>query len=719
MGLLTVDDKEKIKRVIPKASNKVIDATVARLYIAYPDPTEWKYTDLYGAIVLVDDLVGHTFFLKLVDIEGHRGVVWDQELYVDLDYNQDRKFFHTFEIEECYVGLLFEDTTEASHFHKRVTTRHKHASKQTANNKNAVALKKKSDSAKGPHAPGPRGEFVDVNTAQRSRRAKGVLYYDDLPPPEWRSLYSELAAAGITEDMIADNREFIKEYIAKQGGPLVGLEPPVPRKTLQRSNTTATVASDDFEVPTTPVSSSHKPKKAPPPPPPPQAPVAALSPSPAASSDNLAPSSSENSVGETPTPERSSPAPATPAPATRQFRLPPANVVAPPVSHTSVAPPVRDTQFNAVPAPQTGYGQYGAHAHHAVPPAPQQGRPMPPLPPSRGNAPPPPLSRGNVPPPPPRAQGQPLVPSRTGPVPAPPPRAGGGPPPPPPPRAARGAAPPPPPPRTSSLPQQHTVPALQQTPTYQRPQPPQTSVYQQPQTPAYQQPQTPAYQQPQTPAYSQPQPSVYQQPQTPAYQQPQTPAYQQPQQQNYTPIPPPPPPQAPQVYQPAQITPAPPAPPLPPANNNAPPAPPLPPANNNAPPAPPLPVSNNAPPPPPPPPLPPTTSATATGAPPPPPPPPPTDMSNAPPLPSVDPSRDALLASIRGAGGIGALKKVDKSQLEKPTVLLQEARGEAPPAPAGGPPGGPASFADAIQNALNQRKSKVARSDDEDDGEEW
>ncbi len=47
---------------------------------------------------------------------------------------------------------------------------------------------------------------MDVNTAQRSRRAKGILYYDDAPPPEWRSLYHELEAAGITEDMIYDNQ---------------------------------------------------------------------------------------------------------------------------------------------------------------------------------------------------------------------------------------------------------------------------------------------------------------------------------------------------------------------------------------------------------------------------------------------------------------------------------------------------------------------------------
>jgi Wiskott-Aldrich syndrome protein len=68
MGLLKDADKEKVKRAIPKASNKIVDATVARLYIAYPDENSWNYSGLSGAVTLVNDLVGNTFFLKLVDI---------------------------------------------------------------------------------------------------------------------------------------------------------------------------------------------------------------------------------------------------------------------------------------------------------------------------------------------------------------------------------------------------------------------------------------------------------------------------------------------------------------------------------------------------------------------------------------------------------------------------------------------------------------------------
>jgi hypothetical protein len=67
-SILSDDDKHLVKRVVPKPSNKIHAVAVARLYIAYPDPTRWTYTGLQGAAVLADDLVGNTMWIKLVDI---------------------------------------------------------------------------------------------------------------------------------------------------------------------------------------------------------------------------------------------------------------------------------------------------------------------------------------------------------------------------------------------------------------------------------------------------------------------------------------------------------------------------------------------------------------------------------------------------------------------------------------------------------------------------
>lgn len=684
-SLLTSADKEKIKRVIPKSNNKIIDETVARLYIAYPDPNEWQYTGLVGAIVFVDDLVGHTFFLKMVDIIGNRGIVWDQELYVNFEYHQDRTFFHTFEGEDCFMGLLFEDTSEAGHFYKRVSHRSKYGSKHTVNNKQAIALKK--DAEPAPSRPGPRGEYFDVITAQRSRRSKGVLYYDDLPPPEWRSLYAELEASGITEDMIAENRDFIKDYIARQGGPLVGLEPPIPRKYMHKREPLS-ASTEAFS----PLPMKHK-KAAPPPPPPPSSGVKPnITPGTPTTSDTASLRSSSFSISNSPEPHL------TPQDPHLIFKLPP-QLTIPNIPSQSAA----NNSSLQSPFVQQSNGYFGTSSLQSPASTPlvqsgngfgSQFHPVPP-------------------PPPPRATNS-MTSQTSRPIPAPPPRAnmnmqthrpGAGPPPPPPPRNARGPAPPPPPPRAqktgfplaptpmnppmhfqssnienhqSNGPHAHSVP-----PVFPMT-PPASNV------PMYPQAQNtggyPANGQPDRPV-----PTGF-----PGQQ-----VNDQPLQSNYSrqQIPPPPLPPSLADHQQSSVASSdssamPPAPPLPPSHF----ATPTPQVDNNS--------GGGPPPPPPPPPL---LSSSVDAS----------ESNSAPP--ALDPSRDALLASIRGSG-LGSLRKTDKSQLEKPSVILQEARGEAPePSRSTGsaPPGQPQSLADALASALNKRKEKVTGSDMDDGNEDW
>jgi len=65
---LNTADREQVKRVVPSASNKVVAEAVARLYVNYPDPNKWNYTGISGALVLANDLVGKTYFFKIVDV---------------------------------------------------------------------------------------------------------------------------------------------------------------------------------------------------------------------------------------------------------------------------------------------------------------------------------------------------------------------------------------------------------------------------------------------------------------------------------------------------------------------------------------------------------------------------------------------------------------------------------------------------------------------------
>lgn len=67
-SILTEADKDCVKRTVPKSANKIQAVAVVRLYIAYPNTQQWVYTGLQGAGVLANDLVGNTFWIKLVDI---------------------------------------------------------------------------------------------------------------------------------------------------------------------------------------------------------------------------------------------------------------------------------------------------------------------------------------------------------------------------------------------------------------------------------------------------------------------------------------------------------------------------------------------------------------------------------------------------------------------------------------------------------------------------
>lgn len=72
-SILSDEDKQTVKRTVPKQNNKIFAVAVAKLYVAHPDRHTWTYTGLQGAAVLANDLVGNTLWIKLVDISVRAG----------------------------------------------------------------------------------------------------------------------------------------------------------------------------------------------------------------------------------------------------------------------------------------------------------------------------------------------------------------------------------------------------------------------------------------------------------------------------------------------------------------------------------------------------------------------------------------------------------------------------------------------------------------------
>ncbi|KAA6414194.1 MAG: actin associated wsp1 [Lasallia pustulata] len=491
---LSDSDKEIIRRTVPKSANKIQAAAVARLYVAHPNKQRWTYTGLQGAVVLSNDLVGNTFWIKLVDISSsNRGVIWDQEIYDPFYYNQDRTFFHSFELEDCMAGLSFVDEKEAKQFKKRMDEREKHASKSTkatpfqgsglgpvasgglTNGKShsllggLTSLLHGQRSSSAPSLPQPQPQ-PQLQRTQHSvippRDHSNIAELDtssnkgtslDMVDPSWRGILGELLEMGITEDQIEENSEFIKAYIeqkqASEGnGSLDGSSnginsdrrgqapPPPPPPTapgrlnsLSSQNTGSTVSSRRGPPPAPPPSRRNRPD-----------------------SQNMQPQQLESpprSPERTPSPPRGGPV--------TKFRAPPPIADAGKFAHTAApAPPARQRASSNVVNP-------GPPPPPRPPKTPMEDEDQPTLkfgvpPPFTGErippaGPPPPPSRGSVPPPPPRTTkdnttAHSIPPLNAAPPPLPPktpnvPASSSGPPPPPPlpgPRpSATGPTPPP------------------------------------------------------------------------------------------------------------------------------------------------------------------------------------------------------------------------------------------------------------------------------------
>ncbi|KAI9817498.1 MAG: hypothetical protein M1827_001108 [Pycnora praestabilis] len=490
-SVLSDDDKETVRRTVPKAANKILAVAVARLYVAYPNRQRWTYTGLQGAAVLANDLVGNTFWIKMVDVSSsNRGVIWDQEIYEPFSYTQDRTFFHSFELEGSRAGLSFVDEKEAKTFKKKMDEREKSASKNTKATPfgNSVGAPTGGNTTNGKSHGLLRG-LGNLRHGHRSSSAQMhppsqsiIPPVDPLPAaqispvrdrssstetvdPSWRGLLDDLKKMGITEDQIAENSDFIKTYIEQKqaaagtdgvdGGSTSGdrgkAPPPPPPSSAPLGNGRLSSLSPQN------TGSSTASKRGPPPAPPPtrrsktDMPVAPSPPSP-------------QSPPREPSPPRGPPAP--------RFRAPPpladagkfVNAQAPP-------PPSRQRATSNValanPGPPPPPRPPKSPADDSQPrfgvPPPFQGERAPPPPPSRGSVPPPTPARETSTPhhPPPGTSLPPPLPPKTPnahtsssglPPPPPLPNHGGGPPAPPPPPLPSVARPIPPPPAASGGP---------------------------------------------------------------------------------------------------------------------------------------------------------------------------------------------------------------------------------------------------------------------------
>ncbi|GAA5874194.1 hypothetical protein JCM16303_005768 [Sporobolomyces ruberrimus] len=373
---LTSSEKSLIKKHGPTGSgDKIHAAAIGRIYYAYPDPAKWSYSGISGAVAFGWGQGGG--WLKVIDLAGTRGNIWQHAIVQDMAYYQDRTFFHTFPSDDCMIGIAFSSESEASELFKKISNRHKYASKYSSSSgggsSSAATIKSpsKSKKKKGGIDKSMIGAPTGFNHVAHMGFDSEKGFTSSNIDPSWERLLSQLESQGISRTQILKNETFIRNYVEGSGGPNAAPPPP------------AAPPSGPAFAPRAPA-----PTRAPAPPPPP-------------SSKRVPPPAPPSRTPGGHTVKRKPP----PAPASRGSNVPP------PPPPPAMASPAR----GGVPTPP--------------PPPPGRGSNVPPPPP-------PPPTRGAVPPPPPPP---PTRGAPSGPPPPPPPppgRPAGAPPPPPPPPAA-------------------------------------------------------------------------------------------------------------------------------------------------------------------------------------------------------------------------------------------------------------------------------------------
>ncbi|KAJ2923791.1 hypothetical protein H1R20_g13307, partial [Candolleomyces eurysporus] len=174
----------------------------------------------------------------MVDLEGTRGVIWEHEIYQDLEYNPDRAFFHSFSGDECYIGFVFASEVEARDFWKKVN------SKKDGKKPKPKAEKKRSKPAKGGKIDksmisGPKqGSFIHVAhmgyDADAGFTSRGV-------DPSWSAFLTKLESQGVGKEVIEREMEFIKAYVKNEQQQTQPKKPPPPPASR--------IPSDTFSAP--------------------------------------------------------------------------------------------------------------------------------------------------------------------------------------------------------------------------------------------------------------------------------------------------------------------------------------------------------------------------------------------------------------------------------------------------------------------------------------
>lgn len=112
--LLSLEENNSIFSLLSRGQTALATSVIQLLITSPPTHKEWQLFAT-GVMCFVKHNQKRSYFFRLYDFDEKK-MIWEQEIYLDMNYQQLEPYFHMFEAEDCMAGLNFADERDAQHF---------------------------------------------------------------------------------------------------------------------------------------------------------------------------------------------------------------------------------------------------------------------------------------------------------------------------------------------------------------------------------------------------------------------------------------------------------------------------------------------------------------------------------------------------------------------------------------------------------------------------
>ncbi|KAG6456913.1 hypothetical protein O3G_MSEX010007, partial [Manduca sexta] len=109
--LLSRDENDQVFSLIGPKCQSLATAVVQLFTTEGPGHSEWKKKDT-GVLCLIKDNGKRSYFFRIYCLY-RRSMVWEHEVYLQIEYKSPRPYLHTFEAEEYMTAFNFANEDEA------------------------------------------------------------------------------------------------------------------------------------------------------------------------------------------------------------------------------------------------------------------------------------------------------------------------------------------------------------------------------------------------------------------------------------------------------------------------------------------------------------------------------------------------------------------------------------------------------------------------------